>query len=172
MHLVHNRIGQWPLGPVVVLPIKFGVDDDTLRDAGGGVLVVELEIVAGSGIMGKDRRLPLDFAGDGFCVRIDQQLRRIEAMALFRLPRTMNPIAVELAGLNPCKKAMPNESCPLAQGYGIGLVASGVEEDKINARRAFGIDCEVGSLVGTCSAKRIWPAGEKSTGHVRWMSLP
>ncbi len=63
--LVDDGIGQRRLGLAIVAPIEIALDDDAFRHAGGAVLDVHLEIVAGSEIVGEDGLLPTDMAGDG-----------------------------------------------------------------------------------------------------------
>ena len=59
--------------------------------------------------------LPIDPAGDGLGVGIDQQLGRIEAQAARRVPRAVDAIAVELTRLQARNVTMPDEGGLLGQ---------------------------------------------------------
>ncbi len=84
--------------------------------------------IAGGHVVRKDWRLPVDVAGDGFRVGIDEQLMGVEAQALLRLPRAFHAIAVTLPRLDVADEPVPNESGALAQRDAVDLIAVFIEE--------------------------------------------
>ena len=61
------------------------------------------------------RRVPLDLAGDGASVRVEQQLRGIAPLPGRRIPRSVDPKAVALAGLDAGQVALPHERITLLE---------------------------------------------------------
>src|SRR5215217_243195 len=98
VELVDHRIVERDVGAAVVAPGKGAVDDDPLGNAAGIVLLVSQQIIAASQRIAEDRSIPVDIAGQRSCVRVDEELGPVEAMAGFRLPWAIDPIAVALAG--------------------------------------------------------------------------
>ncbi len=155
--LVDDGIGQRRLGLAIVAPIEIALDDDAFRHAGGAVLDVHLEIVAGSEIVGEDGLLPTDMAGDGPGIGIDEQLVVVEAVSVLRVPGAVDAIAIKLSGFDAANEAMPYKRGALAEGDALALSAIGIEEADIDARGAFREDCEIRTLV-----VRGWHPGGKA----------
>jgi len=130
------------------------------------ILIVHLQVVPGSGVISKDRLLPVHLAADRFGIRIDKQLIRVEAIASLRLPRSINSIAIQLSGLDVTNKPMPYIGSALPERDAVGLLASGVEQAQVNSGCALRKDGEVGSLAGHSSAKRKGSTRKKCVLHV------
>jgi hypothetical protein len=85
------------------------VDDDALRNATGAVVGIGLEVFpGGADLVREDGVAPPDGTGDRFRVRVDEQLRGIEAMPLLGVVRSVNAVAVVLAGAHVRQVAMPH----------------------------------------------------------------
>jgi hypothetical protein len=99
--LVDDGVGERDLGRPVALPIEGGVDHHGLGHRVDVVLVVALEVVVVGAIRGRVGQdvgaLPADLALDRLGVRVDEQLRRVEAVALLRRVGTVDAVAVALA---------------------------------------------------------------------------
>src|SRR5215212_7818673 len=108
MELVDHRIVERDVGAAVVAPGKGAVDDDPLGNAAGIVLLVSQQIIAASQRIAEDRSIPVDTAGQRSCVGVDEELGPVEAMAGLRLPGTIDPIAIALAGPDAGQIAVPD----------------------------------------------------------------
>ncbi len=137
MNFVNNGVGQGEIEPAIAFPVKFAFGHDALWNAGRRILSVYREIVPGSRIMTEDRRLPVDLARDRLGVRIDQEFSGIEATTLFRFPRAIDAISIELAWLNGAEQAVPHMGCSLAKRQAAGLSSIRVKQAKINLGGAF-----------------------------------
>src|SRR5262249_6929651 len=133
----------------VFLPGECGIDHHALRDAAGAVVRIGLE---GLGIRAdavrEERVAPANRAGYCLGVRVDQQLRRIEAIADWRIVRAVHTIPIELARPNVGEIAMPDLIGALAQADLVGLdpVVFAVEETQLHRRRVLGEEGEVATL--------------------------
>src|SRR5215218_7727272 len=114
VQFVDHRIVERGIGTAVVTPGKGAVDDDPLGDAPGVVLVVARQVIAASQRIPEDRSIPIDAACQRPCVRVDEELGWIEAMPGIRLPRSIDPITVALAGTNASEIAVPDVGRNLA----------------------------------------------------------
>ena len=106
-----------PVRRAVVLPVEVLVDDDALRDRVGVVLVVGVEVgvLAVGDVRHHVRGAVVDRALDRLRVRVDQQLRRVEARARLGLVRPVHAVAVALAGPDAGQVAVPVERGALGQ---------------------------------------------------------
>lgn len=90
-------------------PVEDLVDDDGLRHAAGIVAPIERQIFAlAPRAVAEMRVAPHHPAGDPLGVGVEQQLVRIEAMAVVRLIRTVHAIAVKLSRRNVVEIAVPD----------------------------------------------------------------
>src|SRR4029078_2112101 len=108
-------------------------------------------------------------ADDRFRVRIEQQLLRIEAMALLRLIRTVHAIAVELAGPRFGQVAMTDVIGLLAQRDALQLAPPAIiEQAQLDAFRMLREQREVDALAVPRRTLRkgfTGPDGGDRTGH-------
>jgi hypothetical protein len=145
------------------------VDDDAPGNIGSAVVAVDLQIIARGYVERKDRSLPVDFAGDGLGVRVDEEFVEVESAAVGGIPLAVDPVAIELSGFDVAYKAMPDKGGALAEGDGVCLVSFEVEEAKIDAGRAFGIYGEVRTVAIDSRAKGKGTAGKQCASHALMM---
>ena len=111
MGLVDDRVGERDLQSLVALPIKRVVDHDRLGNRDRIIFVVGFEVVVlgAIGHVGQDIRvlLPVDDPLDGFRIRVDQQLCRVEAVPLRWVVGAPDPVAVALTRSDAGEVAMP-----------------------------------------------------------------
>ena len=50
-------------------------------------------------VVAEERVVPLECAGDGACVRVDEELVDVEAVAVVRIGRTIDSVRIDLTGL-------------------------------------------------------------------------
>ena len=99
----------------IVTPRERGVDDDGLRHAVRAVALVAREIGVGvSDRVPEQRVAPLHGARERARVRVDQKLRRVEAVPRRGVIRPMHPVPVALAGARVGKVHVPDMVAPLA----------------------------------------------------------
>ena len=94
----------------VALPVERAVDDHRLGNREGVVLVVGLEVRVRRvvGRVGQHvGRIPVDAAFDRLGVGIDEQLDRVEAVALLGRVAAVHAVAVALAGADARQVAVP-----------------------------------------------------------------
>ena len=84
VQLVDHRVVQRRPGRAVVLPVERRVDHDALRDRGGVVLGSAVAVLGAGRVRERARGIPVDRALDRLRVRVDQQLRRVEAVPVGR----------------------------------------------------------------------------------------
>src|SRR5215472_6267159 len=110
----------------------------------------------------------MDRSADGFRVRVDQQLRRVEAIAVRGIVRAMYAIAVELAGTHVREIAVPNLIGALANADHIRFdrIVFTIEEAEIDRRCIFGEQGEVDALAVPRCSERIGFAGPDA--HSGW----
>ncbi len=165
--LVDDGVGEGDRGAAVVVPVEVGVDDDGFGDTGGGVLGVDLGVVAGDEVVGEDGGLPVDVAGEGLGVGVDEELGGVESLAVFGVPGAVDAVTVELSGFDVADEAVPDEGGVFAEGDALGLVAGAVEEAEVDAGGVFREEGEVGSLGGGGGAEGVGATGEQGAVHAR-----
>ena len=114
VNLVDHRLVQLSTKRTIALPVEGIVDDDGLRHVRRVVIVVALQIVSAERI-GKHRRIPLDPSGDGARIGIDEQLGRVAAESVCRIPWTVHAKPVALARTDAAKVGVPAERRPLGK---------------------------------------------------------
>ena len=161
--LVDDRVGERDPQRAVALPEERVVDDDRFRNRDRVVLVVDLEvgvIVADARYVGQHVRLgrPVDGAVDRLGVGIDEQLGRVEAMALVGRVRTVHAVAVALARSDVRQVAVPVLRPPLGH-LDARLVVLVVEQAQLDPLGVLGEHGEVRAAAVPRGAERIWLAG-------------
>ncbi len=113
--LVDHRLVPGRRERPIALPVEALVDDDALGDGRGVVRLVRLQVVAVDGVRQDagcaERDRPLDRLG----VRVDQELRRVEAVAVAGVVRPVDAVAVALARSDARHVAVPVEGRALGQ---------------------------------------------------------
>ena len=150
----------------VALPVEPRIVDDALRDRVGVVGGVEHQVRVGAvGLVGEHvGRVPQDPALDGLRVGVDQQLVRVEAVALLGIPRPVHPERVPLAGPDVRQVAVPVERGALAQVHP-RLAIVGVEEAQLHPLGVLGEEREVGAGPVPGRAEREGPPGPHARAH-------
>jgi hypothetical protein len=157
MGLVDDAVRPPGERPLVAPPGECRVDQDAFRHAARAVTPVEGEILArGSDAIAEMGIAPGQFAMKKLGVGIDQQLVRIEAMAVGRVVRAMHPVAVKQSGPGILEITMPDCIAVLRQLDALDLpLARGIEKAKLHLLRMGGKDREVRALAIPCRAQRI-----------------
>ncbi|MFT3847446.1 MAG: hypothetical protein QM739_01850 [Propionivibrio sp.] len=100
--------------------------------------------------------VPAQAATDGLGIRVEQQLVRVEAMALLRAVRAMHPVAVKQAVPFARQVAMPDEIGLLRHGDAFDLASAvQVEQAELDLGRVLGEEREIDALSVPRRAKRI-----------------
>ena len=109
MGLVDHRVGPRHVGRPVVGPVEAVVGDDGLQHARRAVAAIEGEVAARRiHPIAVERIGRTQLAGDAPGIGIEQQLVRVEAMAVLRLVRPVGAIAVDQAGARVGQVAVPD----------------------------------------------------------------
>ena len=130
--------------------------------AAGAVVGIGLEVLArAADLVGEQRVAPPDRARDRLRVRVDQQLGGVEAIAVLRIVRSVDAIAVELSGAHVGQIAVPDLIGALAQSDRVrfDVVVFVLEQAELDAGRVLGEDREVDALAVPCGTERIRLAG-------------
>ena len=166
VQLVDDRVRPRRLQERIALPVELRVDDHALRDRVGVVLVVPLEIGVGAArghVRQRARSARVHLPVDRLRVRVDEELRRVEAVALLRRPRPVHPIAVPLTGPDPGDVAVPVVRRPLGQ-LDAGLAALVVEQAELDPLRVLREEGEVRSAPVPRRPQRKGPTRPRA-GH-------
>ena len=135
VNLVDDRVRPRRQRRLVVLPVEGVVDDDALRDRVRVVLVVALEVgvwPARRDVRQRARNPMVDRAVDRLRVRVDQELRRVEAVTALGCPGAVHAVGVPLARPDPGEVAVPDVSRALFQRHA-GLAVLVVEQAELDA---------------------------------------
>ena len=156
----------------VALPVEERVDDHAVRHVRRGVVVVAGVLVAE--VVGEERLVPVDVAGRGLGVGVEEQLVGVAALALVGVPRAVDAVAVALAGLHGRDVAVPDVGVDLGDleprlGEGAGVVGVGVEQAQLDALGDLAEQGEVGAGAVEGGTQGVGSAGP-GLGHA--MKLP
>ena len=111
--LVDDRLVVRDTQLAVAVPFEERVDDHAVHRVRRRV-----GVVAGVGVtefVGEERRIPVDLALDGLGIRVHQELVRVEAVAVLRLVRAVDPVAVLLSGLDLRQVTVPHVAVHFGQ---------------------------------------------------------
>ena len=165
--LVDHRPAPRRARRAVVSPAERGLGHDALRHGARAVRPARHEVtVRVAGVVAEEHIAPADGAAERAGVRVDEQLRRVEAVAVLGVPGTVDAVAVELAGAEVGKIRMPDEAVALAQRDAVGLarIAGGGEQTEIDGGRVLREESEVDPLAIPRGAERIRHAGPDPHG--------
>src|ERR1700733_8630694 len=156
MRLVNNGVGEWCAQRPVLLPVKVGIHHNTFRNSRRAVpfVNVQIGIVAAEHIRENGLR-PIDAARYCLRIRIDQQLRWIEALSFLRLPWSMHAISISLPRLNPWQITMPHKGGDFRQCNFFYLFAVLVEEAKFNTCSLLRVDGKIYACSVPLGAQRV-----------------
>ena len=96
-------------------PVEERVDDDAVHHVRRGVVVVD-RVGVTAHLVGEECGVPVDGAGHGLGVRVEQQLVRVAPEAPARIVRAVHPVAVALARLHVGQVAVPDVGVHLRHG--------------------------------------------------------
>ena len=147
VRLVDHRLVPRRAEQPVALPVERRIDDHALRDRGGVVLVVGLEVgvVAAGHVRQRRRGLPADRPLDRLRVRVDQELARVEAVPFLGSPPPVDPVGVALSGPDAGQVAVPVEGGALGHRHA-RLVVGVVVEAEVDTPGVLGEQREVRPL--------------------------
>ena len=138
-------------------------DHDRLRHDLSVVAPVEGQVLARAAVVKAVVQIARDeLSGELLCVRIQEQLVGIEAMALLGLVRTMDAVAVVLAGADIGQIAVPDVIRPFRQRHTLALATTGVEQAELDLLRMRGEQREVGAAAVEGRPERIRHAGRNA----------
>src|SRR5262249_51654897 len=105
----------------------------------------------------------VDRAADGACVRVEQELRRIEAVSRPRLVRAVDAEAIELPGVDAGDVRGPGLGGALddRDAMRFATAVGGVEQAELDGRRVRAVDRDVHSGAIAGCAERIGAAGAR-----------
>src|SRR6266849_6030447 len=147
VEFINDRVVPWGTQRTVVSPRERGVDDAASGHTGRTVAPIGCEILACADSIAEQSVAPFDRAHNLLCVRIQQQLIRVEAQAFFRIVGPIQPITVEKAGPGLREIAVPDLIRPPAHRYPLGLTpAFAVKKTKLDPFRVFGKQREIHTL--------------------------
>ena len=152
----------------VVLPGEGVVDHDALRHAARRIVRIGNELLpAAPHRVGKEIVAPLDRPGDRPRVRVDQQLRGVEAVPQLRLVRPVHAVAVELARRRVGEVAVPHLIGALGEAdlRGLHRVVGRAEEAELHCGGVLGEEGEVHTGAVPGGAQRIGTAGPHAHRH-------
>ncbi len=162
MSLVNHRAMQRRRELAVAAPVEVIVHDHAFRHPESIVALVdgEVGILRAAGLVAKHFFAPLHLACDGLGIGVDEQLCRVEAMALIGFIRPVNAIPVVLARLQTGQEAMPDLVRVLghADPHGLMRRIGAVEEAQVHAGGIFREQREVHAFVHHCGPEWIWQA--------------
>ncbi|MET3823440.1 hypothetical protein ABID76_006166 [Burkholderia ambifaria] len=145
----------------VVAPVERLVDDHGLRHRGRRVAAVHRQVRAvRMHAIAEQRVGPAELADQLARVRVEQQLGRVEAMAVLRLVRAIRTKAVHGARMRVRQVAVPHLVGAFGQVEAREFLAAGrVEHAQLDALRMRGKHREVGAKAVPRGAERIAAAG-------------
>ena len=152
VELVDHRLVPGAAQELIAFPLERLIDHDRLRDRGGVVARVDHEVVAVR-VGERAPAIPQHRPFDRLCVRVDQQLVRIEPVTALRSPRPVDAVAVELPGPDtvevavPVVGGLPGQLTPC-------LDAGGVEEAQLDALGVLRAQREVRAAAVPARAER------------------
>src|ERR1700693_175446 len=95
---IAQRNREWP----VLFPIEVRIDHYAFLHAGRVIVFIKRKVgVAVARLVGENSRFPIDLAGEGFRIRIDQKLVRIKSQSVIGLEWPVDAVAVQLSRLEP-----------------------------------------------------------------------
>ena len=154
--LVDDRLVVGDPQLAVAVPLEERVDDHAVHGVRRRV-----GVVPGVGVaefVGEERRVPVDLALDGLGVGVHQQLVRVEAVAVLRLVRAVDPVAVLLAGLDLRQVAVPHVAVHFGQlDPRFGQVIS--QEAQLHPFGAFAEQGKVGAGAVKSGSQRVSRSG-------------
>jgi hypothetical protein len=154
MHFIDDRaLPRSARGPVVA-PGEGWVDDPAARHEGGAVSLVEGQIIATFLAVAEHRGVPVEATEDRLRIRVEQQLVRVEAMAVSRIVRPVHTVPVEATRAGVRQKSVPDLIGELRQFDALDLaLAALVKQAQLDLGRSGGKQREIDPKSSPGSAK-------------------
>ncbi len=168
VHLVDHRVAPGAPLDAVVVPEEEVVEHDALGRARRVVARVDRALLAGAALHERPHgRAPVDLAGDGARVGVEDDLRRVEAVPLPRLVRPVDAVSVELPRRHPGHVPVEDVRAALGQRQRLALDrARGlVEEAEVDPRGVLGEEREVDAVPVVGGAEREGSSRPDARGH-------
>jgi hypothetical protein len=109
MQFIDHGLMPGDVGALVTFPVEIRIDDLTPGHPGRTVAAAEAQILLWTADAVSELSVaPLDPTDDGFGVRVEQQLVRVETVPLVGPVRPMHPVAIQLAGTDFGQIGMPD----------------------------------------------------------------
>ncbi len=146
VQLVNERLVPGRARWSVVAPGEGGVHHGAERGEGGVVAVVGGQVVFGVAyLVAEERIVPAQVAADGLGVGVEEDFARVEAVAVGRVVRPVDAVAVELIGLHVRQVGVPDHVGVFCDGDAFGFLGGlhGIEETQLHFRRVLGKEGEV-----------------------------
>ena len=176
VRLVDHRLGPAAPRAAVRAPGVGGVDDPALRHGAGAVAAVEAEVgLRAADPVAVERVVPAKLAGERAGIGVEEELVGVEAVAGLGRVGAVRAQAVELAGAEVGKVAVPDLVGELRQRDAVGLApALGVEEAELDPRGMGGEDRDVdaGAVPGGAERKGQSGGDAKGGGHAGHLVRP
>ena len=165
MSLIDHRLVPGRPQRLVVSPAEGLIGDNAKRRTVGVVPVVEGHVAGGiADAVSEHGVRPAQLSADGPGIRVQENLVGVEPMPVVGIEGTVNPIPVQLTGLDVGQIAVPHQFRLFAQrdAVGFGAVVLGIKQAQFNTCGVFGEDGKVhaGSVPG--GAEWIRPTGPDS----------
>ena len=159
MRLVNHGAVQRDARSLVTLPVESSVDDDRLGDSPCVIAEILRQIfLLIADYVTEHFICPAYFSGDGFCIRIEEKFRTVEAQSAFRIVRTGDAETVQLSGPHIRQKHVPDLIGVFSDRdtnvFFRGLET--VEQTKLNAGGVLGKNGEVDAVAHPRRPQRIW----------------
>ena len=146
----------------IIAPRERALDHEALGHDARAVALVEAQVDGGvADLVPEDLVRGVHRAGNGFGVRIDEQLVRVEAAALLGCVRPGHAVAVQLPGANIRQIHVPNAVRALRERDPNRLLGGTgrVEQAQLDPGALAGENGEVHAFAVPSSAERMWRAG-------------
>ena len=158
MDLVDRQFGEWIVRGFVAAPLERRVDDHRLGHPRTAVEMADREILFfRAEFVGEQAVVPIDLTRDGLGVRIEEEFRAVETVAVGGIVGAVNAVTIELTRLEIGQENVPDLIGLFTQGDADGLVLGfhAVEEAEFDVRGVRAEEGEVHAVVHPRCAKGI-----------------
>ncbi len=165
VRLVDDRLVVGDVERVVALPVEERVDDHPEGHVPHGVVVVAR--VGITEVVAEQRLVPVDLAGRGLGVGVEQQLVGVAPKAALGVPRTVDAVAVALSRLDLRQVAVPDVAVDLGHRHarlGDRAPCPDVDQAQLDLLGHLAEQREVGAVAVEGGAERVGLARPRRRG--------
>ena len=160
VHFVDQRLVHRDIGRRIALPVKLVVHHHRFQGVGGIVLVVRQRVTVfglAADVVAEHGRHPAYLAANGFGIRIEQHLARIEEPPAGRIESAVHTVAVQLSGVDIGQVNMPNVVGLFADADAGGFQARilRIEQAEFNGFGVLAEEGKIHALPVVCGSQRI-----------------